>query len=112
MKISLLIACAVLSVCCFMPGNVFGSGLDNEFIGIAGYGGRIGILYKPAETLNVGFSVRSEIAIEMDGKEKMNGTKFDSEMEFTVPYYFDLGFSFPRSSVVMHTGLKTGMRGT
>jgi len=65
-----------------------------EYDGIAGYGGNIGILYKPTDTLSVGFSVRSEIPIEMDGEEKINGIKFDSEIEFTVPYYFDLGFGY------------------
>jgi len=75
--------------------------LKKQYDGIAGYGGNIGILYKPRDTLSVGLSVRSEIPIKIDGEEKINGVKFDSEIEFTVPYYFDLGFGYrPTQDIV------------
>ncbi len=69
-------------------------GYKNEYDGITGYGGNIGIMYKPTNKLSVGFNVRSKSSIEMDGKEKIAGTKYDSKVEFDVPYYFDLGFGY------------------
>ena len=39
-------------------------------------------------------TVRSEIPIEMDGTVKIAGIKNDSEVEFTLPYYFTLGLGY------------------
>ncbi len=60
----------------------------------AGYGGHIGIFYKPSEELGIGLTVRSEVPIEMDGEETIGGTEFDSEVEFTFPYSFDVGVGY------------------
>jgi long-subunit fatty acid transport protein len=51
-------------------------------------------MYKPYDRFNIGFNVRSKSSIEMDGKEKLAGIKYDSDLEFDVPYYFDLGFGY------------------
>jgi len=75
-------------------GNVGGFKVKSEYDGIAGYGGHVGILYKPTEKLGVGVTVRSEVPIEMDGSVKINGSKIDSEVEFTFPYSFTLGFGY------------------
>lgn len=69
-------------------------GYENEYDGIAGYGGNIGVMYKPSDRLGIGFNVRSKSSIEMDGEEKQAGIKHDSEIEFDLPYYFDLGFGY------------------
>ena len=69
-------------------------GVKSEFDGIAGYGGHIGFLYKPTDKFGVGFTARSEVPIEMDGTLKMGGLKIDSEVEFTFPYSFTLGFGY------------------
>ena len=60
----------------------------------AGYGGNIGILYKPVDNFSIGFAARSEILIKMDGNETINGIKYDSELEFTIPYVYDIGFAY------------------
>ncbi len=69
-------------------------GYENEYDGISGFGGNVGLLYKPSDTFSVGFNVRSKSSIEMDGKEKIAGIKYDSDIEFDLPYYFDLGFGY------------------
>jgi long-chain fatty acid transport protein len=71
-----------------------GQRYKNEFDGFAGYGGNIGIMYKPTEDLSIGFTIKSEVPIEMDGEEKIDGVKYDSEIKFKLPYYFDLGFGY------------------
>jgi len=68
--------------------------VKNEYSGIAGYGGHIGLMYKPTKEWSVGFTARSEIPIEMDGEVKVDGTKYDSEVEFTLPSSFSLGFGY------------------
>jgi long-chain fatty acid transport protein len=60
----------------------------------AGYGGHVGILYKPSEDLSVGFTARSEVPIKMDGTEETAGVENDSETEFTFPYSFDIGIGY------------------
>ncbi len=68
--------------------------MKSEYDGISGYGGHIGFLYKPTDKFGVGFTARSEVPIEMDGEVKVPGFKFDSEVEFTFPYSFTLGFGY------------------
>jgi len=78
------------------PGGPDLSGpYESEFDELfAGYGGHIGILYKPTEKLGIGLTVRSEVPIKMDGEETIGGTDFDSEVEFTLPYSFDIGVGY------------------
>jgi len=73
--------------------SVFGM-RKSEYDGIAGYGAHIGFMYEPAEKFTLGFVARSEVPIEMDGKEKIAGIKRDSEVEFTLPHYFTLGLGY------------------
>jgi long-chain fatty acid transport protein len=75
------------------PGEV-----NSEYEGMAGYGGNIGLMYKAMENLNVGFSMRSPVSVKIDGTEKVkiNGAliESDSEVEYTLPYYFTLGVGY------------------
>ncbi len=68
--------------------------IKSEYEGIAGYGGFLSILYKMSEAWRIGFSVRSEVPIEMDGKVEFSGYRYDSQVEFTFPYSFELGFGY------------------
>ncbi|MBW1900241.1 MAG: outer membrane protein transport protein [Deltaproteobacteria bacterium] len=67
----------------------------------AGYGGHIGIFYRPSEELGIGLTVRSEVPIEMDGWEKVeiggSLVRFGSETEFTLPWSFDVGVGYKPS---------------
>lgn len=77
-------------------------GYENEYEGIAGYGGNIGVMYNPSDKLSIGFNIRSKSSIKMDGEEQEAGIKYDSEIEFTLPYYFDLGFGYkPTQSLTL-----------
>jgi len=75
--------------------------VENEYDGTAGYGAHIGFLYKPTRELSIGFIARGEIPIEMDGEMKIAGTKFDSEVDFTLPSSFSLGFGYQPNSKIM-----------
>jgi len=66
----------------------------SEYDGIAGYGGHIGFYYEPVEKFSLGLVARSAVPIEMEGEEKVAGIKKDSEVDFTIPYYFTLGLSY------------------
>ena len=70
------------------------NGIKMEYSGLAGYGGHIGLLYKPADKWRVGFMARSPASVEMDGKVKIAGIKHDSKMEFLLPASFYLGFGY------------------
>jgi long-chain fatty acid transport protein len=66
----------------------------SEYDGLAGYGGYLGLMYEISEEWRVGFVARSPVPIELDGEEKIGGLKYDSEIEMTFPYSFDLGFGY------------------
>ena len=68
--------------------------VKSSYDGIAGYGMNLGVLYKYSDDFNIGFDLRSEVPIKMDGDVKATGSKNDSEVEFTLPYYFTLGFGY------------------
>ena len=69
-------------------------GIKMEYEGVAGYGGHIGFLCKPTDKWSVGFMAKSPAPIEMDGKVKFGGTKYDSEVKFQIPCSFYLGFGY------------------
>jgi len=77
-------------------------GYKNKYDEIpAGWGGNIGIMYRPNKKLSAGLNVRSQSSIKMEGTETINGVKYDSEIKFTVPYYFDMGFGYkPRPDLL------------
>jgi len=60
----------------------------------AGFGGNVGIMYRPTKALSAGLNVRSQSSIKMEGTETIDGVKHDSEIQFTVPYYFDMGLGY------------------
>jgi long-chain fatty acid transport protein len=66
----------------------------SDYHGLAGCGGNLGLFYKPREDLSMGLSMRTKVPIKMDGHVKSGGTKSDSEVEFTFPYYITLGFGY------------------
>ncbi len=66
----------------------------SKYDGVAGYGGHLGIMYRPAEPWRIGVTVRSPVPIEMDGEAKGMGLKLDSEVELTFPYAFSLGLGY------------------
>jgi len=72
-----------------------------EYDGLAGYGGHIGFMYKPAEEWSIGFTARTNVPIEMDGEARIAGTKYDSEIEFTFPSSFTLGFGYEHDPNLM-----------
>lgn len=78
--------------------DIFGTGdsgkVVSEYDGLAGYGGYIGLMYQISEVWTVGLVARSAVPIEMDGEEKIDGIKYDSEIEMKFPYSFDLGFGY------------------
>ncbi len=49
------------------------------------------MLYKPVKDIGIGVTIRSEVPIKMDGRVRIAGAGADSEVEFTLPYYFTLG---------------------
>ncbi|HAX95293.1 MAG TPA: hypothetical protein DCY35_02030 [Prolixibacteraceae bacterium] len=79
------------------------SGYKNKYDALpAGIGGNMGIMYKPTKELSVGLNVRTKSSIQMDGTETINGVKYDSDIEFTVPYYFDTGLGYrPRPDLLL-----------
>jgi len=76
----------------FDPGQ--GATVDNEYDGYSGYGGHIGIFYKPVEEIGVGLTIRSEVPIEMEGMVSIAGTEMNSDVDFTLPYYFTFGMGY------------------
>jgi len=75
--------------------------MRSKYDGLAGFGGHIGFMYKPAKEWNVGFIARSKIAIEMDGDVKVAGVKYDSEVELEFPYSFELGLGYKPNENIM-----------
>ncbi len=67
---------------------------DSKYDGLAGYGGHIGIMYKPTSNLSIGLTAWSDIHIEMEGEEEIGGVKSDSEVELTLPSVFAVGFGY------------------
>ncbi len=66
----------------------------SDYNGLAGYGGYIGLMYQISEEWRAGLVARSAVPIDLDGTEKIGGIKYDSEIEMTFPYSFDLGFGY------------------
>lgn len=60
----------------------------------AGYGYNIGIMYRPAQKWSIGFSLRSEVDVKMDGKLRVCGQESDSRVEFTLPWYYEFGVGY------------------
>ncbi len=86
---------------------VLGAPIKSEYKGLGGYGLHAGILYKPTDKFGIGLCIRGPIDIKFDGEvTRSTGTApygfregtFDSEVEFTLPYYFMLGFGYKPSS--------------
>ncbi len=69
-----------------------------DYDGIAGYGGHIGLMLKPSKGLSLGLSIKSEVPIEMDGDMEISENKYESEVEFTLPYSFILGLGYKVNS--------------
>lgn len=72
----------------------------------AGYGGHMGLMYKASDKISLGLNIRSPVSIKMDGHETVIGTsiipsyKNKSNISFTFPYYFTLGFGYkPHSKI-------------
>ncbi len=90
------------------PGAV-----KTEYEGYAGYGGNIGLMYKPTEKLGIGFSIISEVEVDIDGDETEAGVKNDSEAEFTLPYNFKLGFGYkPNSDITLSFAINYQLYGS
>ncbi len=66
----------------------------SDYDGLAGYGGYIGLMYQISEEWCAGLVARSAVPIDLDGTEKIGGIKYDSEIEMTFPYSFDLGVGY------------------
>lgn len=69
----------------------------SEYDGLAGYGGHIGIMYKPTSKFSFGITSWNEITVEMNGEEEIGGIKRDSEVELTLPSVFSAGFAYTPS---------------
>ncbi len=75
------------------------SGVESEYDNMpAGYGYNIGIMYRPAQKWSMGFSLRSEVDVKMDGKICVAGQEFDSRVEFTLPWYYEFGVGYRPNS--------------
>jgi long-chain fatty acid transport protein len=71
------------------------SGIEKEYDDMpAGYGYNIGIMYRPAQKWSIGFSLRSEVDVKMDGKLRVYGQESDSRVEFTLPWYYEFGVGY------------------
>ncbi len=68
--------------------------VETEYSGFAGYGYSVGMMYKPSEKVSVGVIFRSEFDAEIDGDSTIAGIKYDSEVNYTVPYMFSIGFGY------------------
>jgi long-subunit fatty acid transport protein len=68
--------------------------VETEYSGFAGYGCSMGIMYKPSKTFSVGLLVRSAIDTKIDGESKIAGIKYDSDVDFTIPYTVSIGFGY------------------
>lgn len=68
--------------------------IKTNYDGIAGYGGHIGVMYKPTKIWSLGLFIKSEIQIELDGEMTIEGIDNNSEVELTLPYVFTLGVGF------------------
>ena len=65
--------------------------LEQELTGFSPLGLQAGILYRPLDNLNLGFSYRSRVTIDLDGTATLGNIDADSESEFSVPHTFRLG---------------------
>ena len=68
--------------------------VKSDYSGIAGYGGNIGLMYKPMQDLRIGLSVKSMVPVKMDGTVKVAGNENDAEVKFSLPFYFTLGAGY------------------
>ncbi|SPD75436.1 hypothetical protein PITCH_A590007 [uncultured Desulfobacterium sp.] len=76
--------------------------MKSKYDGIAGYGGHIGLMYKPYSKVRFGLTARSQIPIKMDGWVKTAGVRKDSEVEMTFPSSFDFGLGyFPNQKITI-----------
>ncbi len=71
-----------------------GMEVDNEFSGIAGFGGNIGIMFNATEELDIGISVKSQVPVSLEGTITVGSTETDAEIEFTLPYYLTFGLGY------------------
>jgi long-chain fatty acid transport protein len=81
-----------------LEGEYFDPGVmalvETEYDGIAGYGYNFGVIYKPTDSITAGASVVSSVPIEMEGEQKIDGIKYDSELRLRLPYYLSFGLGY------------------
>lgn len=68
--------------------------VKSDYSGVAGFGGSIGILYLVTDDVKVGFVVKKDSPIKIDGTTKIGENENDAEVEFTLPYIYTLGFGY------------------
>jgi long-chain fatty acid transport protein len=83
--------------------------VESDCDGISGYGGHIGLLYKPADMLSIGVIARSKVKMQMDGTVRIAGTPVDSEVEFRLPSSYTIGIGY-KPNKHFAIGLTAGYR--
>lgn len=61
---------------------------------LAGFGANLGLMYNPTKKVRIGVSVKSKVPVSMDGTVTIAGNATDSEVDFTLPYYFAAGIGY------------------
>ncbi len=88
---------------------MMGGKVELDYKGLSGYGVHASVLYKLNKEVSLGFCVRSPIDIKMEGDVtrqqdyySLPAGKYDSEIEFTLPFYFTLGVGYkPNSKITL-----------
>ncbi len=68
--------------------------MEVAYSSLAGYGFNLGIMYKASDELNIGLAIKSPISIGIEGTHTMMGDDYDSEIEFTLPWYWVIGVGY------------------
>ncbi len=68
--------------------------VKTEYDGLVGCGYSVGFMYKPSDKFRVGAMLRDEIDVEFDGHTDIGRKRYDSEVDFNIPYMFTLGFAY------------------
>jgi long-chain fatty acid transport protein len=66
----------------------------SDYSGLSGYGGHVGLMYKPTDTIGIGFVARSSIQVNMDGTVEAANVKQDSKVSFTMPSSYTVGLGY------------------
>ncbi len=68
--------------------------IEAEYNGYAGHQEAISLMYKPSDKWNLGIVRRFSWKAKIDGEQKVDGTKIDSEIQFNMPDYYRIGIGY------------------